>query len=199
MIFSKFMPLCRNKGVWAQCLTPFELSSDPTPIYIMNQNLLMSYTSLSRSDSSSQPASPFSDSDIEVDRTNPQEFQSSQNNSDSDLDIDFQVPRQQLPTTEEFQYPHPTSPDYMVLNMNFNINAVENKRIPYPSDTEPRKVWTEVERVRASHAQVPLSKSDFLQRVSDINMQPENGTDTHLLRCQSSTTKMASKTQEATF
>jgi hypothetical protein len=163
-IFSTFMSMSRNNNVWAQCLEPFEPSNNPTPVNIMNQNLLQSYTSSSRSDTSSRPASPFSDSDIEVDSANNQDIPSGQ--YDSDTEMGFQVPR--LPITEEFQYPHHASPDYLVLDTNFDINAVKNKKIPYPSEIEPRKVWTEAERIRASHAEVPQSREDFALMVSNI-------------------------------
>lgn len=124
----------------------------------------MSYMSSSGPDSSRRPASPFSDSDIEVDGANIPELQSGQ--IDSGLDMRFQVP--QLPITKGFQYPDSASPDYMVLSTNFDINAVKNKKIPYPSENGQRKVWTEAERINASHAQVPQGQDHFVQLVSNI-------------------------------
>jgi hypothetical protein len=154
------MHLSRNRELWACCLQPFELHEEPAPIYVMNQNLLTSYASSSHSES--RPASPLSDSDLEVDGDGVQNIQSGENHSNFEFDV--RCPPDQL------QYRRPTSPHSVTLSTDFNINTEANKRIPYPTDAEERKMWTDDQRAKTSQAQIPQDMNDFARIVRRTQM-----------------------------
>jgi hypothetical protein len=139
-IHRNFMHLSRNRQLWARCLEPFELNEEPAPVYLMNQNLLTSCASSNYSDS--RIGSPLSDSDLEVDSNGVQNLHS--------------CPR---------DYHLPTSLHNVILSTDFNIKAKENERIPYPTDAEERKIWTDDQRAKASQAQIPQDMNDFAQIV----------------------------------
>jgi hypothetical protein len=104
----------------------------------------------------SRPPSPFSDSDDDV--RNCDQLQLRQ---DDIVEWDPLL-------RDEFQYPDPKSLNYMVLNTRFNVNARRNVKVPYPRETEERKLYTDQQRLYASRAQVPEDSTDFAIKVRPI-------------------------------
>jgi hypothetical protein len=60
------------------------------------------------------------------------------------------------------------SPNYMVLNTRFVMDARQNKTVPYPREHEARKAYTDQQRLYALNAQVPKGSDDFAHMVRVI-------------------------------
>lgn len=135
-----------------------DFPTKPSSLYSMNQNLLMSYASSSRSsDTLSRPASPLSDPEDDVQQANLPAAK-------DDYFDDYLSTTATLPTTS-FHHPDPTCPNYMVLQTNFDINASENKKIPYPRPDAERRIWTDEQRALASQAMISDDSADFALKV----------------------------------
>ena len=153
---SEFMSLMRNRDIWAPCLQTIEPPDETMLLDVMNQYLLRTGASSHCSDLSSRPPSPFSDSDLKDEEAT----------CCNDIGLEENYDIAQLPVTgHDFHYPDPNSSKYMVLDTRFDINADQNKKVPYPRDNDQQKTWTDEQRFYASQAQIPLDRSDFAHQV----------------------------------
>lgn len=126
----------------------------PAQLHIMNQNLLHSYMSSRQLNMDERPLSPFSDAGSDI-----------QNHVQHQLSLGSVV---QAPPLCGFLVPDPVSPNYMVLNTRFVMDARQNKTVPYPREYEARKAYTDQQRLYALNAQVPKGSDDFARMVRVI-------------------------------
>jgi hypothetical protein len=105
----------------------------------MNQNLLSSYSS-----SSIRLPSPISEDEEDILNSRVQE--------EEDI-LNLDVPH--LSPIHGFHFPDPHCPTFMVLPTNFDINANQNKKVPYPQGEDQKEdhiAYTDKQRVLAGEA-----------------------------------------------
>jgi hypothetical protein len=69
---------------------------------------------------------------------------------------------------DTFHSPDPSSPNFLALLTNFNLNASKNRKIPYPQGEDKvaeKLAHTERQRMYATNALEPKDSEDFVNMV----------------------------------
>jgi hypothetical protein len=112
--------LTRNRKIWQQCLEPVKLPTEPSSLYTINQNLLMSYTSTTGSEPTTRPVSPLSElEEEEVEHAKQGEVL---------------VPSA-TPSTSSFYRPDPACPNYWYWRQILIQTAKRTRRYHTPDMT----------------------------------------------------------------